>query len=61
MALGVATLRQRLREFFEVDRRFVSLAALSGLARRQVIPAADVDAAIKSLALAADSTPPRTR
>ena len=58
---GRSDTRQRLREFFEVDRRFVSLAALSGLARRQVIPAADVDAAIKSLALAADSTPPRTR
>ena len=58
---GRSDTRQRLREFFEVDRRFVSLAALSGLARRQVIPAAEVDAAIKSLALAADSTPPRTR
>ena len=58
---GRSDTRQRLREFFEVDRRFVSLAALSGLARRQVIPATEVDAAIKSLALAADSTPPRTR
>lgn len=58
---GRSDTRQRLREFFEVDRRFVTLAALSGLAKRQVISSTEVDSAVKSLDIVADSTPPRTR
>lgn len=58
---GRSDTRQRLREFFEVDRRFVALAALSGLAQCQVIPATAVDDAVRSYDIVADSTPPRTR
>ena len=58
---GRSDTRRRLREFFEVDRRFVALAALAGLARCQVIPATEVDAAVRSFDVIVDSTPPRTR
>ena len=58
---GRSDTRKRLREFFEVDRRFVSLTALSSLQARQVISAKEVQAAIASFDLDADSTPPRTR
>jgi pyruvate dehydrogenase E1 component len=36
-----------LREFFEVDRQFVTLAALKALADEGAIPVATVDKAIK--------------
>ncbi len=58
---GRSDTRQRLREFFEVDRRFVCLAALSGLAKGQVISAAEVAAAVKTFDLDAGSSAPRTR
>ncbi len=58
---GRSDTRQRLREFFEVDRRFVCLAALSGLASGQIISAGEVAAAVKAFDLDADSSAPRTR
>ena len=58
---GRSDTRGRLREFFEVDRRFVCLAALSGLSNAQVISAGEVADAVNSFDLDPDSAPPRTR
>jgi len=41
--------REQLREFFEVDARFIALAALHQLARRDEIPAKVVAQAVKDL------------
>jgi pyruvate dehydrogenase E1 component len=44
---GRSDTRQKLREFFEVDRRFVTIAALRALAEEGVLPMAKVAEAIK--------------
>jgi pyruvate dehydrogenase E1 component len=44
---GRSDYRRKLREFFEVDRHFVTLAALKALADEGTIPVATVDKAIK--------------
>jgi pyruvate dehydrogenase E1 component len=46
---GRSDRRSQLRHFFEVDRRFVALAALKALADEGVIPAAQVGAALHKL------------
>ena len=43
--------RRHLREFFEVDERYIALAALSGLSRQGKIKAEIVAAAMKDLAI----------
>ena len=44
---GRSDYRRKLREFFEVDRHFVTLAALKALADEGTVPVATVDKAIK--------------
>ena len=45
---GRSDYRRKLREFFEVDRRFVALAALKALADEGTIPAAKVSEALRA-------------
>ena len=56
---GRSDTRSRLRHFFEVDEKFVTLAALEQLARRQVISEARVKDAIDDLGIDADKPNPR--
>ena len=56
---GRSDTREKLRDFFEVDERFVTLAALRELQDRQVISAADVVAAMNKLEIDADKRNPR--
>jgi pyruvate dehydrogenase E1 component len=44
---GRSDFRRKLREFFEVDRHFVAIAALKALADEDAIPAATVAKAVK--------------
>jgi pyruvate dehydrogenase E1 component len=46
---GRSDRRSQLRSFFEVDRRFVALAALKALADEGAIPVATVSAALAKL------------
>ena len=46
---GRSDTRAKLRSFFEVDERFVTLAALEQLARRQVVAEAQVASAMRDL------------
>ena len=46
---GRSDRRSQLRHFFEVDRRFIALAALKALADEGVLPAAQVSAALRKL------------
>jgi pyruvate dehydrogenase E1 component len=46
---GRSDRRLALRQFFEVDRRFVVVAALKSLADEGTIPAAQVGAAMRKL------------
>jgi pyruvate dehydrogenase complex dehydrogenase (E1) component len=48
-----------LRGFFEVDERFVTLAALTELASAQVIAEKDVEDAIEEMGIAPDKPNPR--
>ena len=48
---GRSDTREKLRWHFEVDRNFVALAALRELAAKQVIPEADVTAAMATLGI----------
>jgi pyruvate dehydrogenase E1 component len=57
---GRSDTRERLRHFFEVDRRFVVIAALKTLADRQVIPASDVTEAISQLGIDPEKPNPVT-
>jgi len=57
---GRSDTRAQLRHFFEVDRRFIALAALSSLAERQQIPTKEVTAAMKKLAIDPGKPDPRT-
>jgi pyruvate dehydrogenase E1 component len=57
---GRSDTRAQLRHFFEVDRRFIALAALSSLAEQQQIPTKEVAAAMKKLAIDPEKPDPRT-
>ena len=56
---GRSDTRAKLRHFFEVDEKFVTLAALEQLARRQVVPEARVAKAMDDLGIDADKPDPR--
>jgi pyruvate dehydrogenase E1 component len=56
---GRSDTREKLRDFFEVDRRFVALAALRALADQQKISLDVVEKARKSWAIASDRPNPR--
>jgi pyruvate dehydrogenase E1 component len=56
---GRSDTREQLRHFFEVDRRYVTIAALSSLADRQVVSAADVKSAMKKLDIDPKKANPR--
>ena len=56
---GRSDTRERLRDFFEVDERFVTLAALRELQERQVVSAAAVTEAMRRLDIAPDKVNPR--
>ncbi len=55
---GRSDTRPKLREFFEIDRRYVSVAALRGLADEGAVPAAKVAEAIKKYGINADKPNP---
>ncbi|MFP6822259.1 MAG: pyruvate dehydrogenase (acetyl-transferring), homodimeric type [Pseudomonadales bacterium] len=56
---GRSDTREQLRGFFEVDERFVTLAALTELASAQVIAETDVEDAIEEMGIAPDKPNPR--
>jgi len=56
---GRSDTRDQLRGFFEVDERFVTLAALTELASAQVIAEKDVEDAIEEMGIAPDKPNPR--
>jgi len=56
---GRSDTREKLRDFFEVDERFVTLAALRELQDRQMLSAADVVDAMRALGIAPDKANPR--
>ncbi|MCY3621248.1 MAG: pyruvate dehydrogenase (acetyl-transferring), homodimeric type [Gammaproteobacteria bacterium] len=56
---GRSDTRAKLRGFFEVDERFVTLAALRELQDRQVIAASEVARAMADLGISADKANPR--
>ena len=56
---GRSDTREKLRHFFEVDRRFVTVAALASLAERQIVPVKEVKAAMKKLAIDPEKPDPR--
>ena len=57
---GRSDTREKLRSFFEVDRRYVTVAALRGLADEGAVPAAKVGEAIKKYGIDADRPNPVT-
>jgi pyruvate dehydrogenase E1 component len=57
---GRSDTRGKLREFFEVSREFVVLAALKALAEEGRIEASAVTAAMQALGISADKTDPLT-
>ena len=56
---GRSDTREKLRDFFEVDERFVTLAALRELQERQVVSAAAVADAMRTLGISPDKAQPR--
>ncbi len=56
---GRSDTREKLRHFFEVDRNFVTLAALAKLAEKQVISTQDVKQARDQLGIDAGKSNPR--
>lgn len=56
---GRSDTREKLRDFFEVDRRFIVLAALSELAEQQQVSLDVVESARESLAIVSDKPNPR--
>ena len=60
MALVVQDTRGKLRDFFEVSREFVVLAALKALADLGQIEPAVVAAAMKDLGISPDKVDPLT-
>lgn len=57
---GRSDSRQKLRHFFEVDRNWITLAALNALAEEGTIATAEVAAAIKALGLDSHKPNPMT-
>ena len=57
---GRSDTRSRLREFFEVSREYVVLAALKALADEGRIEAAQVSQAMQRLEIEADKAPPNS-
>ncbi len=57
---GRSDTRQRLRSFFEVDRHYVTLAALKALADEEQLPASRVQAAIKKYGIDPEKPNPVT-
>ena len=57
---GRSDTRAKLREFFEVDRRYVTVSALRALADEGVVPAAKVADAIKKYGIDAEKPNPVT-
>ncbi|MCG8557697.1 MAG: pyruvate dehydrogenase (acetyl-transferring), homodimeric type [Proteobacteria bacterium] len=57
---GRSDTRERLRDFFEVDRRYVTVAALRALAEEDKIDNARVDEALKRYAIDPDKPDPWT-
>ncbi|MCS6763896.1 MAG: pyruvate dehydrogenase (acetyl-transferring), homodimeric type [Candidatus Protistobacter heckmanni] len=57
---GRSDTRERLRDFFEVDRRWVAVAALKALADEGAVPAAKVAEAIKKYGLDVNKPNPMT-
>lgn len=57
---GRSDTREQLRHFFEVDRRFVTLASLFALAQEQKIPVEQVRAAQLAMDIDAEKVNPRT-
>lgn len=57
---GRSDTRAALRHHFEVDERFVTLAALRSLQERQIVPASEVEAARQALDIDASKPNPRT-
>jgi pyruvate dehydrogenase E1 component len=55
---GRSDYRRQLRRFFEVDRRWVTLAALEGLAKEGNIPVARVADAIRKYDIDPDKPAP---
>jgi pyruvate dehydrogenase E1 component len=56
---GRSDTREKLRSFFEVDRRYVALAALSALAQSQQIPTSVVRDARDAFGIEPDKPDPR--
>ena len=56
---GRSDTREKLRDFFEVDERFITLAALRELLSRQRISAAEVTAAMRTLDISPNKANPR--
>ena len=56
---GRSDSREQLRRFFEVNRNYVAIAALTGLAKQGVIDASEVADAIKKLNVDAEKVNPR--
>jgi pyruvate dehydrogenase E1 component len=57
---GRSDTRAKLREFFEVDRHFVVLAALRALSDEGLIPAAKLTEAMRKYGIDAGKTNPMT-
>jgi len=57
---GRSDTRRKLRQFFEVDRYYVAVAALKALADQQLIPAATVTAAIQKYGINPEKPNPVT-
>jgi pyruvate dehydrogenase E1 component len=56
---GRSDTRAKLREFFEVDRHYIAVAALSALAAEHKVPPATVGEAIKKYGVDPDKSNPR--
>ena len=57
---GRSDSRKQLRKFFEIDRYYITVAALKGLADMGEIPATQVTEAIRKYELDADKPNPMT-
>ena len=57
---GRSDTRAKLRGFFEVDRYYVTVAALKSLADEGKVPAKDVTAALKKYGIDSDKPDPMT-
>jgi pyruvate dehydrogenase E1 component len=57
---GRSDYRARLRSFFEIDRHYITVAALRSLADEEQIPASRVDAAIKKYEIDPEKPNPAT-